>query len=274
MSSARRLLFQAATLFGRARGFFIPYRHAGDVRAPAGHPGLEPVFAAAAPAFARGLDMIAAHRDALLGFGREAPPAPRFAQDWFPGLDAAFAYALVRDRRPARIVEVGSGHSTRFMARAVADGGLATEISCVDPKPRAALDGLAVTWLRRRLEESDDLPAAIGPGDILFVDSSHILMPGTDVDRVLSGLLPALPSGALVHFHDIFLPAGYPPAWAWRGYNEQNAVAGLLAGGGWRLLWGSAHVRARMGEAIAARGLDAIPLPPGAYESSLWLAKA
>lgn len=274
MSAARRLLFEAATLLGRTRGFFIPYRHAGAVRAPAAHPGLEPVFAAASPAFVAGLDAIAVHRDTLLGFGRAEPPAPRFAQDWFSGLDAAFAYALVRDRRPRRIVEIGSGHSTRFMARAVVDGGLATEIFCVDPQPRAALDGLAVTWLRRRLEESDALPAALGPGDILFVDSSHILMPGTDVDRVLSGLLPALPAGAIVHFHDIFLPAGYPQSWAWRGYNEQNAVAALLAGGGWRLLWGSAFVRARMGEGIAARGLDAIPVPAGAFESSLWLEKA
>jgi predicted O-methyltransferase YrrM len=273
VSATRRLLFQAATLLGRTRGFFIPYRYAGAVRAPAEHPGLAPVFAAATPSFARGLDAIDAHRETLLAFGGEAPPAPRFAQDWFPGLDAAFAYALVRARRPARILEIGSGHSTRFMARAVADAGLATEIVCVDPQPRAALDGLAVTWLRRRLEAIDGLPAALGPGDVLFVDSSHILMPGTDVDRVLSGLLPALPPGVLVHFHDVFLPAGYPPEWAWRGYNEQNAVAALLTGGGWRLLWGSAFVRARMGEAIAARGLDAIPVPSGAFESSLWLEK-
>ncbi|MBI3506223.1 MAG: class I SAM-dependent methyltransferase [Proteobacteria bacterium] len=273
MSLARRLLFEAATLFGRTRGFFIPYRHAAAVRAPDSYPALARKFDAARPAFAAGLDAIAAHRDTLLAFGTGKPPAPRWSQDWFPGLDAAFAYALVRDRRPRRIVEIGSGHSTRFMARAVADGNLATLLTCIDPEPRAALEGLAVTWHRKRLEETDCAIDRLEAGDVLFVDSSHILMPGTDVDHVLGRILPVLPAGALVHFHDIFLPDPYPADWAWRGYNEQNAVAGLIAGGGFELIWGSAWIARNMAVEIAARGLDAIPMKAGAHPASLWLIK-
>ena len=52
--------------------------------------------------------------------------------------------------------------------------------------------------------------AAFHPGDLLFVDSSHILMPGTDVELILTELLPRLPAGALVQIHDIFLPDAYP----------------------------------------------------------------
>ncbi|MBL8831769.1 MAG: class I SAM-dependent methyltransferase [Rhodospirillales bacterium] len=273
MSGIRRLLFQAATLLGTARGFFIPYRHAAKVRPPEAYPALARRFEAARSTFLGGLDAIAAHRDTLLAFGSGKPPAPRWEQDWFPGLDAAFAYALVRERRPRRIVEIGSGHSTRFLARAVADGNLATRITCIDPDPRAALEGLAVAWHRHRLEETGCALDTLAAGDVLFVDSSHILMPGTDVDHVLGRILPVLPAGALVHFHDIFLPEPYPADWAWRGYNEQNAVAGLLAGSGFDLVWGSAWIARNMQAEIAARGLDAIPMPKGAHAASLWLAK-
>ena len=55
----------------------------------------------------------------LLAIGAAPPPAPRWNQDWFPRLDAAAAYATVRSLKPRRIVEVGSGHSTRFHARAI-----------------------------------------------------------------------------------------------------------------------------------------------------------
>ena len=50
----------------------------------------------------------------------------------------------------------------------------------------------------------------LGAGDILFIDSSHIAMPGTDVDRLFLDVLPRLPSGVLVHVHDILLPDAYP----------------------------------------------------------------
>src|SRR3546814_16899896 len=61
---------------------------------------------------------------ARIAEAKAPPPAPRFSQNWFPTLDAVAAYTLVRRHGPARIVEVGSGHSTRFLCRAVADAGL------------------------------------------------------------------------------------------------------------------------------------------------------
>src|SRR5262245_7969040 len=93
------------------------------------------------------LKSIEAYAAALEALGSEPPPAPRWNQDWFPRLDAAAAYAMVRETKPQKIVEVGSGHSTRFMARAVADGKLATRITCIDPEPRATIRGLEVEWI-------------------------------------------------------------------------------------------------------------------------------
>ena len=268
----RRGLFGAATLLGGRRGYFIPTRH-GAAAAPAHYPALDPMFVAAQPEFRRRLADIQRY---VPGFSRMSgpPPAPRFDQDWFPRLDAAMAYTIVRDGRPASIIEIGSGHSTRFMARAVSDGGLATRLLAIDPAPRATIAQLPVEWRNTSLQAIDAVAFGdLAAGDILFVDSSHVLMPGSDVDRVLADILPRLARGVVVHFHDIFLPDGYPDAWAWRGYNEQNAVAALFGGGGWRLLWSSHWVATRMGAALTAAGLDALPLTPGALESSLWLEK-
>ncbi len=228
---ARRLAFGLLTLLGlRRRGFFIPYRYADQVADGARRPSyraLETIFAAAEPAFAGVLEHIDAHAEALAAIGGEAPPEPRWNQDWFPRLDGAAAYVLVREVRPRRIVEVGSGHSTRFMARAIRDAGLETEITAIDPAPRADIDGLGVTIIPRTLQEAGTTPfAALAAGDVLFIDSSHILMPGTDVDILFNHVLPALPAGVLIHIHDVFLPDGYPADWDWRAYNEQLASPG------------------------------------------------
>ncbi len=205
----------------------------------------------------------------------EAPsPAPRWDQDWFPRLDAAMAYAMVRRAAPQRIVEVGSGHSTRFLARAVADGGLATRITAIDPAPRAAITGLDVEIIRDTVQGAGATPfEGLAAGDILFIDSSHILMPGTDVDVLMNRVMPALPPGVLVHMHDICLPDDYPADWAWRGYNEQLAVAGLLTGGGYRPLFASRYAVTRMSQAVARSAAGKLPLLDGAVESSLWLEK-
>lgn len=274
MGAGRGRWFAFLSALGVKRGFFVPYRHAAQIDAPSGYPALEPLFEAARPRFETGLDSIARHLPALRGFGTEKPPAPRWKQSWFPWLDAAFAYAFVRDAKPARIVEIGSGHSTRFMARAIVDGGLSTRLDCIDPNPRAALDGLDVRWTRARLERSAYPFGELADGDVLFVDSSHILMPGTDLDVLFADILPRLAPGVILHFHDVFLPDAYPPAWAWRGYNEQNAVAALLASRAYAPIWSSAYVETRLRASVQAHGLDALPRPENAPVSSLWLARA
>lgn len=267
----RRLRFGLATILGLKRlGFFIPYRYAARA-VPAAYPALEPLFARAEPAMMAVLDEIET-RAADLGAIVGGPGPARFDQDWFPRLDAAAAYAIVRSTRPRRVVEIGSGHSTRFLARAVADGGLATQIVAIDPNPRARLDGLAVRREARLLTDTD--PATIeelGAGDILFVDSSHVAMPGTDLDRIVGDVLPRLPAGVLLHLHDIVLPDAYPPDWAWRGYNESIVAAALIARGGCEIVFSSRWIATRHPGRVAAGVLGRIPLPAGARETSLWL---
>lgn len=269
----RRLRFGLTTLLGiRARGFFIPYRYA-HTAAATDYPALAPLFEGARQRFDSVLADIDRFSPELSAIHQGDDPA-RFDQDWFPRLDAAAAYAMVRTLKPRRIVEIGSGHSTRFMARAVADGALATEITCIDPAPRAALSRLAVTHVPVLLQQADaGIWATIRSGDVLFVDSSHIAMPGTDVDRLFVDILPRLPAGAIVHVHDIMLPDAYPESWSWRGYNEQIVVGALLQGNGYELLFASHYVSKRMLNAGSPAILSQLPLSPGAHETSLWLRK-
>jgi predicted O-methyltransferase YrrM len=205
----------------------------------------------------------------LEAIGEDRPPQPRWNQDWFPRLDAAAAYAIVRKTRPRRIVEVGSGHSTRFMARAVADGRLQTRITAIDPQPRATIAGLPIEFMRSPVQS---VPLAVfqalEAGDIHFIDSSHQVKPGSDLEFLLERVLPRLASGTRVHFHDIFLPDPYPETWAWRRYNEQEAVQDLLKDN-YALEFSSHQTSRRRLNGVLGR----LPLGPGALESSLWLCK-
>lgn len=276
----RRLRFGLATLLGQRRGWFIPYRYAHTLP----EPGRSPVYAeiqdrldAALPAMERRLAEAAVHRARFEQFSNATPPEPRWQQDWFPRLDGVMAYLMVLEMKPRRIVEIGSGHSTRFMMRAIRDGGLATKFVSIDPAPRADISALPIGIERVTLDEAMRRGGAafgwLGAGDILFVDSSHILMPGSDVDVILSRLLPRLASGIILHFHDIFLPDDYPAEWGWRGYSEQAGIAPLIGAGACEILFASRYIVTRHADLLARHGITQWPLLPGAFESSLWLRK-
>ncbi|MFQ5775761.1 MAG: class I SAM-dependent methyltransferase [Kiloniellaceae bacterium] len=272
----RRLWFGLLTVLGASRrGFFIPHRYAARLPAAGRRPpyrAVEALFAGHRGRFREVLGWIDAAADGLLRIGGQPAPAPRWDQSWFPRLDAATAYALVRRFAPRLIVEVGCGHSTRFLTRAVADAGIETRIVAIDPAPRADPSGLPVELRRATVQDAGAKAfSALGPGDLLFIDSSHVLMPGSDVDFLLGRVLPALPAGVLVQVHDIFLPDDYPAAWDWRGYNEQLGVQPLLLGGRWEVVFASHYVATRMADALRASVAGRLPLPAGACESSLWL---
>ena len=262
----RRARMGVSTALGVGeRGFFSPYRHAAATPAPKGYPEIEAVLAEAAPRFREVLDRIGA-LDLPEGDG-----VLRWDQSWFAPLDGAAAFALVADAPPARIVEVGSGHSTRFLAYALRVAGAKAEHVCIDPAPRAAIAALGVTHRAELLDERH-LPLfdALGEGDVAFFDSSHLLWPGTDVDLILNRILPRLAEGVRIHVHDVFWPDPSPADWAWRGYTEQLGLGGWLAGGGCAPLFASHYAATRMADALPAlpEGGD------GARPSSLWMVRA
>ncbi|MBI2737765.1 MAG: class I SAM-dependent methyltransferase [Rhodospirillales bacterium] len=253
----------------KPRGWFIPHRYAPLLPPPGAqppYPAVERLFEDARATFTGVLDAVDAHASQL-----EAIKS-LFDQSWFPSLDAAVAYALVRERKPRHIIEVGSGHSTRVLSKAL--GGLG-EIIAVDPAPRADIIDLpGVRVVSSTLQAAPaDLFDVLKAGDALFIDSSHILMPGSDADILLNRVLPAAPAGTLVHIHDIFLPFDYPAIWGWRAYNEQQGVVPMLTTGAYRPLFSSAWAERRLTDRLASSVVARLPRPDDALPASLWLEK-
>ncbi len=274
----RRWKFGLKTLFGSSpAGYFIPYRYANETANTVGrpsYPAIEAMMEQAAPTMKAWLTKAATYQEEFASFGNATPPEPRWQQSWFPRLDGMMAYIITREFRPDRINEIGSGHSTRFYYRAIKDGNLDTAFHAIDPAPRADIAKLPITIEQTIVQKADlAIFATLTGGDILSIDSSHIMMPGTDVDLLFSSIIPTLPSGTIIHIHDITLPDDYPETWQWRGYNEQQGVASLLAGNGFEILWSSAYATTRLDDLIEGSIANGIHIPEGAHETSLWLRK-
>lgn len=133
----------------------------------------------------------------------------------FGQVESAFLYAIVRQRRPAHILQIGCGVSTAVCLQAAAEvDGYAPVITCIEPYPTPFLSTLAAKGVIKLIKERaqdvslsviTDLPSNC----LFFVDSSHTLGPSGEVTRIILEMLPRLKAGALVHFHDIKLPYDY-----------------------------------------------------------------
>jgi hypothetical protein len=124
--------------------------------------------------------------------------------------DALFAF--FRAHRPARVVQIGCGVTTAIIRRA----SDAVALTCVDPYPTQLLKRLSaegkITLLPEKAEHFDAARLAdLVAGDMLFVDSSHATRPGSDVHHVIFRVLPRLPAGVWIHFHDINFPYDFGP---------------------------------------------------------------
>ena len=182
---------------------------------------------------------------------------PRFAGEVEfhknPGLspaDAAVLHAMIRHHKPARMVEIGSGFSTEIAGRACvmnAEEGHPCELVAIEPYPalrlREGFPGLSRLIDERledvRLEEILDC-------DLLFIDSSHVVKIGGDVNREILQIVPRLKPGALVHWHDIILPNEYWKDWV-RGkrlfWSEQYLLqAFLMYNEEFEIIWASRYM--------------------------------
>ncbi|HEX4129842.1 MAG TPA: class I SAM-dependent methyltransferase [Pirellulales bacterium] len=194
--------------------------------------------------------------------------------DWFASVDAEVYYSILRHSRPRQIIEVGSGFSSRLARRAITDGALATRLTCIDPSPRVDVQSFADEHLACRAEElpPERISGSLASGDILFIDSSHIVATAGDVPFLFLEVLPRLPAGVWVHVHDIFLPFEYPRAWViehrW-GWNEQYLVHALLYGNhAIEVVWPAWYMWQTHRPAIEA----VIPSAQGgAFPTSFWL---
>lgn len=187
----------------------------------------------------------AAELEGIAGERRE-PPEFHFGNGTFESGDAEYLYQWIRASKPRRIVEIGSGYSTLMAARAVKrnladDPKYACRHVCIEPYEMPWLERVGVEVIRRRVEDVGlGVFGELERGDLLFIDSSHMIRPQGDVLFEFLEILPTLRTGVAVHVHDIFTPRDYLPAWVLeqvRFWNEQYLLEAFLSGNReWRVV--------------------------------------
>lgn len=134
----------------------------------------------------------------------------------YGSFDGQVLYAIVRHLKPMRIVELGAGWSTLAIADAAARNaaeGAPVAHAVFDPYPAPMLER-ADTAVKVEPVAATEVPrdrfAHLEHGDILFIDTTHTVKPGSDVVHLLLEVLPSLAPGVVVHVHDFFRPFEYP----------------------------------------------------------------
>jgi Methyltransferase domain len=185
--------------------------------------------------YVKHLKSIIGYKDCLIKIplikNNQATDEPSWVNPSIPFLDSATLYTFLSSYNPRRYYEIGSGNSTKFARQAIKDQKLRTTITSIDPDPRAVIDRICDTCIRKPVENVDPgLFDELEEGDILFVDNSHRVFMNSDATVVFIDILPRLKPGVLVEFHDIYLPYDYPIyGYMERKYwSEQYVVAAYL----------------------------------------------
>ncbi len=194
--------------------------------------------------------------------------------------DACVLYGMMRRLQPRRVVEVGCGYSSAALMDANdASFGGRIALTFVDPD---------LAQLRRLLLPGEVSPAtliekpvqdvpnhvfeALGAGDILLIDTSHVSKVGSDVNHLFFKVLPALKSGVWVHIHDVTGNLEYPRGWfdEGRAWNELYLLrAFLMYNRAFRVMFSSSYMSDEHHDFLR----DRMPKCAAGGGGQLWLRK-
>ena len=200
----------------------------------------------------------------------------------FERIDAEVLHCMIRHFSPKRMIEIGSGYSSLITAAACERNraeGRPAQFTLIEPYPNdlflKTIPG--VSHLHRKRVE--DCPLAmfeeLEAGDILFIDSSHVIRSGNDVEYEYFEIIPRLRPGVVIHIHDVFLPFRYPANWINQEFifwNEQYLVEALLMHNpSYRVIWAGCHVHTEHPEHLVKTfpGYDPNRYLPG----SIWIVR-
>lgn len=200
---------------------------------------------------------------------------------FFESGDAEVLYSYIRWLKPRRLIEIGSGFSTLVTLRAAHENeieGKPLSVTCVEPYPRDFIKDLAHTGHVSLINEPvQNVPVSrltdLAAGNVLFIDSSHVLRTGSDVQFEFLELLPRLADGVHVHIHDIFMPREYPAAWILKRHlflNEQYLLQAFLTDNSrFEVMLGLAFLHSRHPEVLRSL-LDSFD-PARSQPGSFWM---
>jgi len=176
----------------------------------------------------------------LLPFKDETSDSIRYnyINDQFSYGDGVILFGMIMSLKPKRIIEIGSGYSSALM---LDTNELFFEnqidLTFIEPYPdrlkRLMHETERQNIIDKKIQDVDlEIFKTLGQGDILFVDSTHVVKTGSDVNTIIFDILPILQKGVIIHFHDIFYPFEYPLSWVvndQRNWNEAYILRAFLS---------------------------------------------
>jgi len=160
-------------------------------------------------------------------------------------------YCIIRYFKPKKIIEVGAGYSTLVSLKALKKNNkeeFPFEIFTIDPYPPKYLkDATGVNIIKKKVEEMDvQFFQDLNKNDLLFIDSSHTVKIGGDVNFLILEVLPKLKKGVIVHIHDIQFPYEYFKSYILKQHlfwQEQYLVqAFLMYNSSFKIIWFASYM--------------------------------
>lgn len=201
-----------------------------------------------------------------------------YENGWFSYSDAIFLYSFLRKFRPKKIIEIGSGFSSAVMLDTIdVFFSQRPEITFIEPYPERLIslfkdsDREQTILIDKKLQEvPTDALFALESGDLLFIDTSHVVKCGSDMQLLMFEILPRLQPGVFVHFHDVFYPFDYPSEWLTEGryWNENYFLRAFLSyNSEWSIRFFNTYVHFMFGDLIK----EGMPLCAKNTGSSLYI---
>ena len=183
----------------------------------------------------------------------------------FDSVDGEILYCMIRYFKPKKIIEIGSGFSTILSAQAIQKNKMDNadddcELEAIDPYPNEIIKTGFPGFSKLTSLRVQDIPLSsfevLEENDILFIDSSHVIKIGSDVQYLYLEVLPRLKSGVIIHIHDIFLPAEYPKNLVLKEHifwNEQYLLqAFLIFNDHFKILWSGSFMHLKNPDLLEA----------------------
>lgn len=207
------------------------------------------------------------------GYRSEFTPRPNTGLSL---MDAFVLYAMVREKKPKLMIEIGAGESTKISLEAIDANkkeGYDCKLYSIDPYPYDYLreiDREDFQLIEKKVQDVDI--SFFADADLLFIDSTHVCKIGSDVNYEILEIIPNLRPGVPIHWHDIVMPNNYWEYWIRESnmfWNESYMVhAFMLFNDSFKTIWAARYMQLNHSEKIA----EQFPyFKPNHKLSSFWI---